>query len=170
MLRVIHHGGTSIPSSWPLNISAQFQAGQLAQLNLSGNQVVVEVSDGTAPFGIIDDYKTTSFSANAIDEVTIIPIHPQNILEINGSKFTKMDVRWNLNNPNIYKNTFSTYPYDLQLIPVNGNIIIPEGTVLNFDSANDGYLDSIRIVSNYSYQIPGVPGEDTTAGTLSGPG
>jgi hypothetical protein len=51
---------------------------------------------------------------------------------------------------------------DVELIPRNGVIVFPAGTQLNNDSAGTGTPDSIRAVVSYTYQVPNVPGDDTT--------
>ena len=39
------------------------------------------------------------------------------------------------------------------------------GTELNLDTDGDGILDAIRVVVNYIYQVPDIPGDDTTVGS-----
>ena len=39
------------------------------------------------------------------------------------------------------------------------------GTPLNFDADGDGIPDSIRTRVNYTYQVPNVPGDDSTQGS-----
>ena len=66
MFRIIQVGN-ALPFSYPVDPAAEFEPGMLAQLTLSGNQVVCGVSDGTAPIGIIDEMKKNAFSATSID-------------------------------------------------------------------------------------------------------
>jgi hypothetical protein len=47
----------------------------------------------------------------------------------------------------------------------NGVITVPAGTPLNYSSTNSGVFDSVRVVVRYSYQVPGIPGENSTEGT-----
>lgn len=70
MLRLVHVGN-ALPISLPVSAHAEFQPGMVAQLGVEGNNQVCGVSDGLAPFGIIDDMKTRSFTAPSIDEVVI---------------------------------------------------------------------------------------------------
>ncbi len=50
----------------------------------------------------------------------------------------------------------------MELIPRNGVIVFLAGTELNFDLDGDGTPDAIRTVVSYSYQIPNIPGDDST--------
>ena len=54
MLRLIQIGN-SLPVSFPVDPTSVFQPGQIGQLKVIGNEIVCGISDGTAPFGIIDD-------------------------------------------------------------------------------------------------------------------
>ena len=71
-LRVVSQQNAE-PVSYPVNPTSVFEGGYIAQLNLIGNNLVCGVCDGTAPFGIIDDIKTTALFAPAIDEQLKIP-------------------------------------------------------------------------------------------------
>lgn len=160
MLRLVQVGN-SLPFSFTVDPNAEFQPGQIAQLNVSGNQVVCGVSDGTAPLGIIDDIKTNSFTSASIDEVVIVPI----VGVMSGGKLvTAMDIKTELENPNIVERSFLT-DVDVLLIPRNGVIVIPQGTELNFDNAGSGTPDSVRVVASYTYQVPNVPGDNSTMGS-----
>jgi hypothetical protein len=70
MLKVIH--GNGLPISMPLDPTAQFQPGMVAQQKVIGNDIVVGVSDGTCPLGIIDDVRSVAFTKPQIDEVVEI--------------------------------------------------------------------------------------------------
>ncbi len=153
--------GNSLPFSFPVDPNAEFQPGQLAQLNVMGNQIVCGVSDGTAPIGVIDDIKTNSFTSAAIDEVVIVPTVG---VVSNGRLVTAMDIKTELENPNIIERSF-TNDVDVLLIPRNGVIVIPQGTPLNFDNAGTGTPDSVRVVVSYTYQVPNVPGDNSTEGS-----
>lgn len=126
-----------------------------------GNQIVCGVSDGTAPLGIIDDIKTNSFTSASIDEVIIVTT--VGVLS-NGKLVTAMDLKTELENPNILERSFLT-DLDVLLIPRNGVIVIPQGTELNFDNAGSGTPDSVRVVVSYTYQVPNVPGDNSTEGS-----
>ena len=71
MLKIIH-SGNSLPMSLNSDPTAEFEPGMFAQLGLIGNDIVATVSDGTAPMGIIDDIRTTSFTKPMVDEIVII--------------------------------------------------------------------------------------------------
>ncbi|HLG28369.1 MAG TPA: hypothetical protein VI423_11330 [Paenisporosarcina sp.] len=126
-----------------------------------GNQIVCGVSDGTAPIGIIDDIKTKSFSAASVDEVVVV----QTVGVVsNGVLVTPTDIKTELLNPNVVARSFMS-SIDVELIERNGVIVIPTGTPLNFDEAGSGTPDSVRVVVNYTYQVPNVPGDDSTQGS-----
>jgi hypothetical protein len=152
--------GNSLPVSYPVDSNAEFEPGMIAQFKLSGNQIVVGVSDGRAPFGIIDDYKTRAFSAPSIDE-EVIAVAPA-VIEQDGRLVTATDVKWELKNPNVIPQSFVTSPVDVHLNPRNGIVTFPAGTPLNFDDNGDGLMDSIRTVVSYTYQIPNISGDDST--------
>lgn len=159
MFRIVQ-AGNAIPTIFPVDPNAEFQPGQIAQLGVIGNNIVCGVSDGTAPLGIIDDIKTTAFTAAAVDEVAIA--QALGVDDGNGTLVTPMDIRLELKNPNIIRSSFTTSPVDVELIHRNGVIVFPAGTPLNFDADGDGTPDSIRTVVSYTYQIPGIPGDDST--------
>ena len=159
----IVQAGNALPASYPVDPNAEFQPGMIAQFGVIGNQTVIGVSDGTAPFGIIDDIKTKAFTAPSIDEIVVVNI-PDIIKGTSGSNFVNaIDVKAELQNPNVLPSSFVTNPVDVLLIPRNGNIVFQAGTILNYDNDGDGIPDSIRTVVNYTYQIPNVPGDDTTS-------
>ena len=155
--------GNALPVSYPVDPVAEFEPGMIAQLYLRGNNLVCGVSDGSAPFGIIDDFKTRAFTAPSIDEEVIVPI--TSAVEQGGYLVTTVDVKWELRNPNIIPSSFITAPVDVALIPRNGVILFPAGTALNFDFDGDGIPDSIRTIVSYIYQIPDVSGDDSTLGS-----
>jgi hypothetical protein len=154
--------GYGLPVSYPVDPSAEFEPGMIGSLYLRGNNIVCGVSDGRAPFGIIDDYKTRAYTATSIDEVVIAAAAG---VTQNGRLVTPIDIKQELRNPNIIPTSFLTSPVDVHLIPRNGVVEFPAGTPLNFDMDGDGVLDSIRTVVSYIYQIPNVIGDDSTAGS-----
>ena len=163
MLRLIQVGN-SLPFSYPVDPNSEFQPGMIAQLNVMGNNVVCGVSDGTVPIGIIDDVKTNSFTAPSVDEIVIAgPI--AGIVGPSGALVTPNDVKIELENPNVLASSFTSDPVDVELIPRNGVIVFMAGTPLNFDADGDGIPDSIRTRVNYTYQVPNVPGDDSTQGS-----
>ena len=162
MFRLIQIGN-SIPFSFPVDPNAEFEPGMVAQLNLIGNQVVCGVSDGTAPLGIIDDIKKNAFSSNSIDEIVIINVAAIATVGPNSTLITSVDIVKELENPNITASSFISNPVDVELIPRNGVVRFIAGTELNYDADGDGIPDSIRTVVSYSYQVPNVPGDDSTA-------
>ena len=73
MLRLVQVGN-ALPMSFIVDPSAEFLPGSIAQLTTLGNNIVCGVSNGSAPIGIIDDVKTSSFWQPTIDEVVIAPL------------------------------------------------------------------------------------------------
>lgn len=161
MLKIIWIG-SALPASFPVDITAEFEPGMIAQLKVLGNDSVVGVSDGTAPLGIIDDVRTTSFTKAQIDEIVEIEV-PRSDVELNdnGQLVNTREEMQFLEFPSIIDNSFIA-TIDVILNAVNGAIIVPPGTPLNFDFDGDGVFDGFRIVCNYVYHIPNQPGDDST--------
>ena len=161
MLRLVSVGN-SLPYSWPVDLSAVFQPGSIAQLSTTGNAVVATVSNGTAPIGIIDDIKTKAFTAIAWDESIIVPATG---VPGPGGLFTTVDIKAELQNAYISPDSFVSIPVSVQLIPRNGVVIFPAGTQLNFDMLGTGTPNAIKTNVRYTYQIPNVIGDDSTQGS-----
>lgn len=161
MLRLVMVSN-AIPFSFSVDPAAEFEPGMAAQLKLFGNQVVCGVSDGTAPIGVIDDIKKNAFTSTSIDEVVIVNVALVATTGPTGKLITSVDVKTELENPNVIASSFITNPVDVELIARNGVIKFLAGTELNFDSDGDGIPDSIRTVVSYSYVVPNVPGDDST--------
>lgn len=154
--------GNSLPFSFPVDPNAEFQPGQIAQLTVFGNNVVCGVSDGTAPIGVIDDIKTNAFTSTSVDETIIAG--PIVGVDNNGILVSPVDVKSELENPNVLPESFVS-EIDVELIARNGVVRFLAGTPLNFDIDGDGVPDSIRTVVSYSYQVPNIPGDDSTVGS-----
>lgn len=153
-----------MPFSFLVDPSAEFQSGQIAQLKMMGNQVVCGVSDGRMPLGVIDDVKTTAFSANSINETVITGLIP-GTPNSQGILVTPMDVKVELENAGILPSSFVSNDIDVELIPINGVVKFLAGTALNFDLDGDGIPDSIRTTVSYTYQVPNIPGDNSTFGS-----
>ncbi len=161
MLRLINVSG-AIPHSFSVDPSAVFLPGNFAQLTVIGNQVCATLSNGLAPFGIIDDIKTNAFTAVSWDETIIVPA---NGVFSGDGYFTTVDITVMLKNPNVVAGSFVSIPVDVQLIPRNGVVIFPAGTRLNLDDGGVGFPNAIKTNVRYTFQIPMVLGDDSTAGT-----
>lgn len=159
MFRLIQESN-QLPYSWQCDPSAEFEAGMIAQLTVIGNQVMATVSNGSAPIGIIDDQKTKAFTSNAWDEPVVIPT--AGVPGPNNTLVTPVDIKYELNNPNIVPNSFISIPVAVQLIPRNGVIVIPAGTQLNYDLLGTGIPNAIKTNVRYSYSIPNIIGDDST--------
>jgi hypothetical protein len=159
MLRLIQESN-QLPYSWQVDPSAEFEAGMIAQLTVIGLQVMATVSNGSAPIGIIDDQKTKSFTANAWDESIVIPT--TGVPGPNNTIVTPMDIKWELVNPNVVPSSFISIPVEVQLIPRNGVIVFPAGTILNYDLLGTGSPNAIKTNVRYAYAIPNIIGDDST--------
>lgn len=162
MLRLIQVGNT-LPVSFPVDPTATFQPGQAAQLKVIGNEIVCGVSDGTAPYGIIDDINTAAFTAPVTDEVLVITA--VGIGDGYGNFISAAETMQTLRFANVVRSSFIADVEGLALNDVNGVVIAPAGTELNYDSDGDGINDSIRVVASYIYRIPNIPGDNTTVGS-----
>ncbi len=162
MLRLIQVGA-NLPFSYPVDPTSTFQAGQIAQLKLIGNEIVCGVSDGTAPLGIIDDINTSAFTAPVPEEVVDAPA--MGIDDGYGNFVTPIAVKQELRFSNIIRSSFVADLDGLILNDINGLITFPAGTVLNKDLDGDGIPDTIRTVVSYIYRIPNIPGDNTTIGS-----
>jgi hypothetical protein len=120
------------------------------------------VSNGTAPLGIIDDIKIKAFTAVAWNEVIIVPA--VGVPGPNNTLITPIELKAELRHAYVDPKSFIS-SVDVALIPTNGVIIFPVGTPLNFDATGQGYPNAIRTILNYSYQIPNIPGDDSTMGS-----
>lgn len=162
ILRLIQVG-QSLPVSFPVDPTSEFQAGQIAQLKVMGNEIVCGISDGTAPFGIIDDINTSAFSAPMNDEVVVIPA--VGIHDGYGNYVAAIDTMKDLRKPNIIRSSFVADVEGLILNDTNGIITVPAGTTLNYDQDGDGIEDSVRTTVSYIYRIANIPGDNTTIGS-----
>lgn len=159
MLKIIQSAG-GLPGSFPVDPTAEFEPGMFAQLKVIGNDIVAGVSDGTAPLGIIDDVKAIAFTRPQIDEV--VEINVSNVETDSNSQLVNSSQEYGfLEFSNLINNSFTT-TISAALNPVNGVIIVPAGTPLNYDFNEDGILDGFRIIVNYIYRVPNQPGDDST--------
>lgn len=161
MLRPIQVG-LARPVSINVNPNATFQPGMISQLQAIGNDIVMGVSDGLAPIGIIDDIKTTAFTTARVDEIVDIEIP----VAFDGYNFVStMTVSKELENASIVPNSFrADYP-GLILNQVNGVLRAPAGSIANFKVNGSTTFNAIRTIVNYSFYIPNIAGEDSTLGS-----
>jgi len=162
MLRILS-AGYSMPYTWASDPAAEFQPGQIAQLVSIGNQIVATVSNGTCPIGIIDEMRTRAFTKPQWEEIVQVSV-TDTTLNGAGKIVTNSEIKVELDNPNIIESSFVSSAIALYLKARNGVAIIPAGTELNIDLDGDGTPDGVRTLVNYIYYIPGIPGEDSTAG------
>ncbi len=163
MLKIIQVGNT-LPISYPVDITSTFMPGNVAQLKLVGQDIVVGLSDGTAPLGIIDDIRSTAFTQSVVDEIVLISgtdIYSDGY----GNFYTGSDVKQELNNANIMRTSFVADYEGLELNDINGILKLPADSKLNFDLDGDGLFDSVKTIVSYVYQVPNLPGDDTTIGS-----
>jgi hypothetical protein len=161
MLRLVEVGN-SLPVSFICDPSAEFQAGQCAELAIIGNQVMATVSNGTCPIGIIDDVKTKAFTNISWNETVIVVA--QGVPGPNNTIVTPVDIKAELRRPNILKHSFSS-TVSVTLNPINGVITFIAGTPLNLDLDGSGTPNAIKAIVNYTYQVANIPGDNSTAGS-----
>lgn len=161
-LKLIQIGNT-LPLSFPVDPTSSFQPGQIAQLKVIGNEICCGISDGTAPYGIIDDINTSAFTAPSTDEVVVIPA--VGIGDGYGNYISAVEAMKDMRKPNIVRSSFTVDVEGLVLNENNGLLIAPAGTALNYDSDGDGIADSIRAVVSYVFRIANIPGDNTTIGS-----
>lgn len=159
MFRVVHNP-TPYPISYPVHPSAEFQPGYIAQITVIGNDAVMTVSDGTAPIGIIDDSKTSSFSRVQIDEIVEIVVKPEDIV----GGLTTRDYDGYLEYPYVLDNSF-TSTKTIILNATNGIVTIPEGTAVETFVVDGVTVQGFKMICNYAYKIANQPGADTTLGS-----
>lgn len=164
MLRVLQ-AGTGRPISYPVDPNASFQPGMIAQSKKIGNDMVVGVSDGLAPFAIIDELKDTAFVRPVIDEVVIVEAP---VINTDGyQNYMGFATDGKLTRSNIMQTSFVSNIPGLQLNSVNGTVTVPVGATLNYrtpDFTGTGN-NALRAIVSYSYSVANRPGEDTTFGS-----
>lgn len=161
MFNILQTAGAA-PMSFICDPSAEFEPGYIGELVTIGNQVMLTVSNGTAPIGIIDDIKTKSFTNVSWNEDVIVPVESTAI--VNNQLVSVIDIKKELDNPHIISSSFSS-TIDVVLNSKNGIVTFLAGTPLNFDMTGSGTPDAIRAVVNYTYRVPNIPGDDTTIGS-----
>ena len=162
MLRLVFTSN-QLPASLMLDPSAEFEPGMIGEYTVIGNQVMVTVSSGIAPLGIIDDMRIKAFSAVSWNEIVIVPVSNP-IVGPGGVPVIAVDIKAELIHPNVVTNSFLS-TVDVTLNPINGVITFIAGTPLNFDLTGSGVPNAIRTVVNYTYYVANVPGDDSTAGS-----
>jgi hypothetical protein len=161
ILRLVQVGNT-LPASFIVDPSAEFQPGMIAELTVIGNQVMATVSNGTAPVGVIDDIKTRAFTNVSWNEVIVVPA--VGVVGPSGQLVTPIDIKAELRKPNVIRSSFNS-TVNVLLNPVNGIITFIAGTPLNVDIQGTGQVSGIRTIVNYTYQVANIPGDDSTQGS-----
>lgn len=159
MLKLIHMPNPH-PGGYPVDPTAEFEGGMIGQLKALGNDIVLGVSDGTAPLGIIDDIRTSSPTKAQVDEIVEVAVSEVTV-DGNGQRVSVNEEVGFLDHPNIVDSSFIS-TVSVVLNSVNGAVLVPAGTVLNYDADEDGINDSFRIVVNYMYRESTMPGDDST--------
>lgn len=167
-LRVIQ-AGLGRPTSYFGSPNDTFQPGQIGQMKLIGNDVVLGVSDGIAPIGIIDDIRTQAFTQSVIDEEIIVEM----ITSFDGYNWVNTaTAKQEIKNSNIVPSSFrylnadgSTPPAGLSLNPVNGVLQAQVGAIANYQTLDSNHPNAIRVMLRYAFYIPNIPGEDSTLGS-----
>lgn len=165
MLRPIHVG-RNWPTQRPLDPNATFLPGMIGQHKLVGNEIVLGVSDGIAPFGIIEDVREVAHVRPVIDEIVLVTPSESEIDMSTGVPLLAVDKIAFLKNANILQYSFASDIAGVELIAVNGAVNIVAGTALNARiSPVSTTNDSVMIRARYSYYVPNRPGDDSTLGS-----
>src|ERR1039458_92532 len=98
MLRLTHVMN-SIPWSWPVSESAEFEAGMAMQLTVENNMVKATVSNGLSFVGIADDQKTKAFTRAVVGESLVFAA--TGVPGPNNTLVLPYDVKVELENPNV---------------------------------------------------------------------
>jgi hypothetical protein len=138
----------------------------IAQHKLIGNEIVLGVSDGIAPFGIIEDVREVAHVRPSIDEIVVITPDSSEIDVSTGVPALAISKVAFLKNANVLQHSFASDIPGVELIAINGAVNVVAGTVLNAKlSPISTTNDSVMIRVRYSYYVPNRPGDDTTLGS-----
>ena len=152
---------------WSVDPNCQFQPGQILGLISVGGEILMSVADGinTPPYGLADDVKAVAFTKPSFNE-RVFTIPPAQLVGVNdnGDNVLLGNVMARLRAGNIVTASFKS-DVDVVLHPINGAVEFPAGTVLNYDTSGNGIMDSIVAIVSYTYEVAGVPGDDTTRGS-----
>jgi len=164
MLKVLQ-AGTGRPISYPVDPNVTFQPGMIAQMRAIGSDAVMGVSDGRAPFGIIDDIKDTAFMRPVIDEILVI--EPTSLTTDGyGDYYAAVYSTGLLKKAHIVESSFTSSVGSIELNnSINGVVGIKVGTKMNFKTPGSSTYNAFRTMVSYSYYVPNVPGEDSTLGS-----
>ena len=128
----------------------------LGRGNGSASAAVKPSTDPSTSF-ILDGFPRTASQAEYLSHLL-----PMNLVL---HLVTPVDIKIELNNPNVLPSSFISIPVDVQLIPRNGVIIFPAGTPLNYDLLGTCQPNAIKTNVRYTYQIPNIIGDDSTQGS-----
>ncbi len=166
MLRPIDVEG--LPSGlFNVDPACTFQPGTVMGLTAVGGDIVMTVCDGIniPPYGLADDVKTTSLIKPVVNERVVVIPHPSFIAQDSqGRYYITEPVSQNLRFSGVIPTGFRS-DVACNLNPMNGVVTFPVGTLLNNSVTQSGTLDSILAIVSYTYEVAGVPGDDTTRGS-----
>ncbi len=149
--------------SYPADPNAIFEPGMIAQLKVIGNAIVMGVSDGRQPIGIIDDINTNSFTKSVVNEVVILK---SSVVElVDGQYKTRHPIFAKLSNANLIAGSAYSDTQGIIIDTTNGTVEAPVGTVLNYSTENTSEKDALYLKVSYRYFVPSVLGADSTMGT-----
>ena len=157
-----------LPSGlWSVDPNCQFQPGQILGLIALGGEILMSLSDGTTipPYGIADDVKTVVFTKPQFNERVFVQPTPLVVgSDAYGHPQLLNSVSARLKASSIVTASFKSDVATI-LHPINGVLEFPAGTLLNYDTLGNGVMNAIVAVVSYTYEIAGVPGDDTTRGS-----
>jgi len=154
----LYYGEGQPTGIYPVDPTATFYPGTIATLTVLGTEVVASVCDGATmfPYGIFDDIKATAYWQPSYGETVDVTDGGDD-----GAGHTAVDAIGFLVHSNIFESSFTSDAV-VTLRAINGAILVPAGTDLNYDSDDDGIVDSVRVTVSYMYEVTDVPGDDST--------
>ena len=154
------YGGHPALGTYPADPNVTFEAGQVAQFQWNDEGYVeLTVSDGTRPCGLIDDDRTTAYTAPVIREEVIL----SGTTAANLDYANWQDDSWHVEDVNENKYTSSYFT----AVETNGLIArtTPDIPANNYDPDGGVNYTHLKVWVTYRYSIPGYPGSDSTLGS-----
>lgn len=148
-----------------------FEAGQVGMLAVDALGNTVLTLAGTKPLGLLDDNKTAAFTQPVIGEVhSVAPTAGATWLANNANIVTDSELVFLLSStgavaatsvkPTDY--TATSYTNGLFTVTAAGNI---DTAAPYLDTDGDTVADSVNIMIQYQFAVPGVSGSDSTLGS-----
>lgn len=151
--------------------AATFEAGNVGQLavDAAGNTVVTLA--GSKPLGLIDDNKTAAFTQPVLGEIHAVhPVAAATWVTNNANLVTGSELVFLLNSAGAVAST-AAKPTDYTVTSYTNGIfaVTAAGSIDSatpyLDTDGDSVADSVNIMIQYQFALPGVTGSDSTLGS-----